>query len=122
MPPLELIESNLRETPYTAHVRVESATRDAAAHGHDTFLVHATVLETFRGEARAQLDYVETHEAPSPGPQAGADIVVSLQRFPDGRYAVPDNGYVFPATAAVLERARRAAKALAHGARAPRAR
>jgi len=118
MPPLELIDANLRETPYTAHVRIDSVER--AAHGdtrsgYVTFHVCATVAETFKGESRARVDYVETHEAPSAGPRVGADIVVSLTRLGDGRFAVPDNGYVFPATPAVLERARRAAAALAHG-------
>jgi len=116
MPPLELIDSNVRDTAYTAHVRIDSVEDKAkdAAHasgGYVTFHVHATVLETFRGAARPQVDYFETHDAPSAGPQPGSDIVVSLDKLDDGNYAVPDNGYVFPATPTVLQRARRAAKA-----------
>ena len=85
--------------------------RSHAAGGYVTFHVHATVLETFRGETRPQVDYFETHDAPSAGPQAGNDIVISLDKLDDGGYAIPDNGYVFPATPAVLQRARRAGKA-----------
>jgi len=115
MPPLDLIDSNVRDTAYTAHVRIDSVEAKDSTHasgGYVTFHVHATVLETFRGETRPQVDYFETHDAPSKGPQAGSDIVVSLDKLDDGNYAVPDNGYVFPATRTVLERARRAAKAI----------
>lgn len=114
LPPLELIDSNLRDTAYTAHVRIDAVEAKDSAHassGYVTFHVHATVLETFRGAARPQVDYFETHDAPSAGPQPGSDILVSLDKLDDGNYAVPDNGYVFPAIRAVLERARRAAKA-----------
>ena len=116
MPPLDLIDGNLRDTTYTAHVRIDSVENKAkdathATGGYVTFHVHATVLETFRGAVRPQVDYFETHDAPSAGPQPGSDILVSLDKLDDGNYAVPDNGYVFPATRAVLERARRATKA-----------
>jgi hypothetical protein len=113
MPPLELIDSNVAQTPYTAQVRIESV--DAASNsdpGHVTFHVHARVVKVFKGDAGTHVDYFETHEAPSKGPRAGADILVSLDQRRDGGYAVPDNGYVFPATPQVLERARRAADTL----------
>ena len=121
MPPLELIDSNLIETPYTAHVRIDSIdTAKDGAGGYVTFHVHATVAETFKGQARPQVDYFETHDAPSAGPQPGSDIVISLEKLDDGNYAVPDNGYVFPATRAVLERARRAGKAITRSSRRQR--
>lgn len=117
-PPLELIDSNMQETPYTALVQIGTATlakrTGTATEGYVSFLVKAKVLETFKGEARKEVEYYETHEAPWHGPQAGARVVVSLINRQDGALMVPDVGYVFPASAKVIERARRAGHAAAH--------
>jgi hypothetical protein len=87
-PPLELIDTNVRDTAYTAHVHIDAvAAADANLPGYVTFRVRATVKETFKGAARPQVEYFETREAPSTGPRAGADVLVSLNARRDGTFA-----------------------------------
>lgn len=117
-PPLDLLKSNIQDTPYTASVRIESvqAAREAQGSptgrtGYITFRVRATVVETIKGAGQAHIEYLETREAPAEGPRPGALLVVSLKEGGDGAHFVPDNGYVFPATPQVLRRARAIARA-----------
>lgn len=113
-PPLDLLATNIQQTPYTAYVRIDSVqlareTRNSRTGrvGVITFRVQATVVEPIKGRAVANVEYLETREAPSAGPHPGARIVVSLVEGGDGVLFVPDNGYVFPATPEVLRRARK---------------
>lgn len=120
-PPLELLADNVRALPYTAHVQITAAVpageiRESSTHkpGYVSFRVTARVIETIKGRHVPKIEYFETHEAPSAGPRAGSHIVISLQRSPDGVLSVPDNGYAFPISDAVLKQARKAAGGARH--------
>ena len=110
---LELFADNLRATPYSAHLRVTAVERASEVRADDgraglvVFRVRARALEVWKGRAAAEIDYLETCEAPIVPPAVGAEIVASLERRDDGQLVVPDNGYVFPATPELLRDARR---------------
>jgi hypothetical protein len=113
-PPLELVASNVRDTPYTAVVEITGVEKADAIRGYVRFRVRASVIETIKGKAVARIEYFETHEAPSKGPERSSRVLVSLQEAPDGALSVSDNGYVFPANEAVIREARKAARGLHH--------
>lgn len=116
-PPLDLLDENIRGTPYSAYVQIESVqvahqTNDSRSGKLTliTFRIRARVVETIKGTDYAHIEYLETREVPSEVPQSGASLVVSLEAGSDGVLFVPDNGYVFPATPEVLRRARKLIK------------
>jgi hypothetical protein len=118
-PPLELLDANVADAPYTVDVRVDAVStaqviRDSHGDpGYVTFHVSATVLESIRGDLSGSITFSQTMEAPGHAPRIGDALVVSLVKR-DGTLLLPDmNGYVFPATPSVLERARKASRASA---------
>jgi len=101
----ELLLSNLREAPYTAHVKITRAERskeiysDSGEAGYIMFKVHADVIETFKGGNYSKIEYFIFLEAPSKGPMVGQEFIVSLHYSEKkDEYRVPDNGYVLPVT------------------------
>jgi len=113
-PPRELIAGNVRNTPYTAVVEITGAEKTEEIRGYVRFRVQASVIETIKGKTLDHIEYFETHEAPSKEPWRSGRVLVSLQQASDGSLSVPDNGYVFPATTAVILEARKAARSLHH--------
>jgi len=113
-PPLELVADNVRAMPYTACVQIADVSEvpERQAAGYVTFKIEAAVIERIRGDAARRIAYLQTVEAPARPPAIGRRILVSLQQAPDGTRFVPDNGYVFPASAAAMQRARAAAAKL----------
>lgn len=107
-----LLLSNIKNTPYTAHVKIKAAEliniiySDSGQPGYIVFKVYTDVIEIFKGESSARVIYSVTHEAPSKGPPIGKEFIVSLQRSEKGSYYIPDNGYALPFT----EKLRRLAK------------
>lgn len=109
----KLLLENIRDTPYTAHIKVTGSDRheeiasDTGKPGYIIFSIHADVIETFKGENFPEIDYLVLMEAPSEGPSAGTEFIVSL-RFSKERnaYYIPDNGYALPVTKTLIHMAR----------------
>jgi len=113
-PPLELVASNVRDTPYTAVIEITGAEKADEVRGYVRFRVRGAVIETIKGSAVDHIEYFETHEAPTNGPKWSSRVLVSLRKAPDGTLFAPDNGYVFPATDAVIGEARKATRGPQH--------
>jgi hypothetical protein len=115
-PPAGLLRRNFRETPYSAHVRVVAVERAGAFATDDgragmlVLRIRCAVIELWKGPRSDAIEYLQTVEAPGSGPSPGTDLVVSLARRDDGALIVPDNGYAFPASDALLRQARRLAR------------
>ena len=111
-PPPDLLASNMAECPYTALVRIEhtssaQAIVDDKGHaGYVTLRLDVTVIESFSGTAHDTIALYQTVEAPAHPPHDGERWVVSFRLGRDGRFVVPDNGYVFPDDADIIRRAR----------------
>jgi hypothetical protein len=102
--------------PYSAHVRVIAVERTGEIRtddGHTGMVelrVRCAVVEVWKGPTSEEIEYFETLEAPGSAPAPGTDLVVSLARRDDGALFVPDNGYAFVASEALLRRARHLAR------------
>ncbi|MDI6809821.1 MAG: hypothetical protein QME66_12730 [Candidatus Eisenbacteria bacterium] len=108
----QLLLSNLRETPYTAHIKIARVEKnreilsDSGELGYVVFKVQAEVIETYKGDKYSTIEYFVFREAPSEGPPVGENLIVSLRRSEEGDYYVSDNGYELPATESLIRLAR----------------
>ena len=111
--PQDLVVANIAATDYTAIVhllkaRVEEGPAAGLRGGYVTHVYRARVLETIRGRSHVAISYAVMADSDIKPFLPDYPVIVSLCEPGRGRYHVPDNGSVLPATPSLAAAAREA--------------